>query len=105
MSLVSNELDLYWKNLASAVLNPDSVLEHDCINGVRISDKTEAEESPAYNLEAWLSTNDEALRSRLQKQIKHVITGEKDYEIALDWRWSDASNTADLDEWFVINSL
>jgi hypothetical protein len=67
----SDELDAHWKSICVAILDQASVLEHDCINGVKVRDSSS--EMSSYDLEVWLSTNDETVRNRINDQVMRVL--------------------------------
>ena len=72
-SFDSDELDNAWKNLTQALLDAESVLDHEHINGVHLSDKSGDE--PAYELEVWLDTKDEGAKNRIRDQLLMAISG------------------------------
>jgi hypothetical protein len=83
-----DELDAYWRNLVQAVVDQDSPLDHQHINGVRVDDKSRSR--PMYQLEVWLNTKDDAVKELVKQQIIQVtMKGATHWKHPLRLEWRD----------------
>eukprot|EP00934_Nitzschia_sp_Nitz4_P004667 Nitzschia sp. Nitz4//scaffold389_size11954//3153//4203//NITZ4_009009-RA/size11954-augustus-gene-0.12-mRNA-1//-1//CDS//3329549990//4657//frame0 len=90
-------LDQYWMNLVVGAVSEsieDLVDEDktyaDCINGVRVVDKSR--NFPSYRLEVWINTRDSKVTERLRKQLLDTLMDDKDpNKVQPKFDWKDHS--------------
>lgn len=85
-------LDLYWQNLVLGIVGEtieDSLNgETDCINGVRVVDKSRNYAS--YKLEIWINTRDASIKERLRTRLLEVLTdGQVQAKVHPKFEWKD----------------